>query len=66
MKIEKKLDIDTILKILWNIRDNDKFYFLEYGKDIIKSYVKQENKELIEELNLVIEQRDLALKTNKK
>ena len=31
-------DIDIILEVLWNIRDEDKFYFLEYGSDLIQQY----------------------------
>lgn len=36
--IEKQIQIT--LDILWAIKDEDKFYFMEYGKDHLRSLVK--------------------------
>jgi hypothetical protein len=41
MKPRAKLELEKILDILYEIKD-DVFYFKEYGKDLISSYVKQE------------------------
>lgn len=38
---KNKLELEKILDILYKIKD-DSFYFKEYGKDIISSFVKQE------------------------
>jgi len=32
----KGREIDTILEILWKIKDDDKFYFFAYGRDALK------------------------------
>ena len=32
-------NIDIILETLWAIRDNDKFYFIAYGKEMIEDYI---------------------------
>lgn len=36
-----KLDVNQVLEILWKIRDNDKFYFIAYGKQMIENIIKQ-------------------------
>lgn len=41
MKTRPKLELEKILDILYKIKD-DVFYFKEYGKDLISSYIKQE------------------------
>jgi hypothetical protein len=41
-KITHELEIEVILKILWALKDDDKFYFMTYGKEIISRLVKQE------------------------
>jgi hypothetical protein len=41
MKKRPKLELGKILDILYEIKD-DVFYFKEYGKDLISSYIKQE------------------------
>jgi hypothetical protein len=40
-----KLELDLIIEILYKLR-KDEFYFKSYGKDILKSYIKQEVKKL--------------------
>jgi len=44
-------DIDSMLKKLWSIRNDDEFYFFTYGKDWIETLVKQKkvNPELTED-----------------
>ena len=42
-KKEKKIELDKIVDILSKIKDDD-FYFKNYAKDIINSYIKQEQK----------------------
>ena len=36
---EVKHEINIILETLWAIRDNDKFYFMAYGKEMIENYI---------------------------
>lgn len=36
---EVKHEIDIILETLWAIKDNDKFYFITYGKEMIENYI---------------------------
>jgi hypothetical protein len=55
MKKRPKLELGKILDILYEIKD-DVFYFKEYGKDLISSYIKQEqdkNKYSEEEVKLI-------------
>lgn len=35
---DRNKQVDTILRILWAIRNDDSFYFFEYGKDILNRY----------------------------
>ena len=37
-------EINIILETLWAIRDNDKFYFMAYGKEMIENYIEQQIK----------------------
>ena len=39
-------NINIILKTLWAIRDNDKFYFMSYGKEMIENYIDQRLSEI--------------------
>ena len=32
------MKIETILNILWSMKDEDRFYFMTYGKDLIQDY----------------------------
>ena len=32
-------NINIILETLWAIRNNDKFYFMTYGKELIENYI---------------------------
>ena len=32
-------ETNIILETLWAIRDNDKFYFMAYGKEMIENYI---------------------------
>ncbi len=38
-------NIDIILETLWAIRDNDKFYFIAYGKELIEQYITNKIKQ---------------------
>lgn len=51
---DREKQVDTILRILWAIRNDDNYYFFEYGKDILNRYFddcKKEAKELVKDLN---------------
>ena len=37
----KGKEIETILDILWAIKNDDKHYFYSYGRDCLKSLVKE-------------------------
>jgi len=37
-------EIDIILETLWAIKDNDKFYFMAYGKELIENYITNKTK----------------------
>ena len=39
--INHNINVDTILKCLWAIRDKDQFYFIAYGKEMIEKYITQ-------------------------
>ena len=39
-------NINIILETLWAIRDNDKFYFMLYGKEMIENYIDQRLSEI--------------------
>lgn len=45
---DRDKQVDTILRILWAIRNDDSFYFFEYGKDILNRYFDECRKENIE------------------
>ncbi len=36
----KGKDIDSVLEVLWSIKNEDKFYFKEYGKAYIEELIK--------------------------
>jgi hypothetical protein len=38
-----KLELDKIIELLYKL-SKDEFYFKSYAKDILKSYIKQETK----------------------
>ena len=40
-KINHEINVEVILKCLWAIKDNDQFYFMSYGKDMIENCIKQ-------------------------
>ena len=42
---EVKDEINIILETLWAIRDNDKFYFMAYGKEMIENYITNNTKQ---------------------
>jgi hypothetical protein len=57
MKKRPKLELEKILDILYKTKD-DVFYFKEYGKDLISSFVQQEqdkNKYSEEEVEILLE-----------
>ena len=39
-------NIDIILETLWVIREDDKFYFMSYGKEMIENYIDQRLSEI--------------------
>ena len=39
MEEESINETNIILETLWAIRDNDKFYFIAYGKEMIENYI---------------------------
>ena len=38
-------NIDIILETLWAIREDDKFYFMAYGKEMIENYITIKTKQ---------------------
>ena len=42
--MSKEKEIKTILEVLWNIKDNDKFYFEAYGTEMIENILNSKNK----------------------
>lgn len=44
---DRQKQVDTILRILWAIRNDDSYYFFEYGKDILNRYFNDCRKENI-------------------
>ena len=43
-KLNFKRDIEGTLKALWAIRNEDQFYFMSYGEDLIKSLLRSNTK----------------------
>lgn len=43
---EVKHEINIILETLWAIREDDKFYFIAYGKEMIENYIDQRLSEI--------------------
>lgn len=41
-----EINIDIILETLWAIREDDKFYFMSYGKEMIENYIDQRLSEI--------------------
>jgi hypothetical protein len=39
-------EINIILETLWAIREDDKFYFMSYGKEMIENYIDQRLSEI--------------------
>ena len=37
-------EIEKALELLWSIKDGDKFYFMEYGADYLKTLIKEATK----------------------
>lgn len=46
MEQESINEIDIILETLWAIREDDKFYFMSYGKELIENYIEQRLSEI--------------------
>lgn len=38
-------NINIILETLWAIREDDKFYFMAYGKEMIENYITNKIKQ---------------------
>ena len=49
--INHDINVDIILKCLWAIKDNDKFYFFAYGKEMIDNCIKQKSKSTLNKTN---------------
>jgi hypothetical protein len=45
MEEESINEINIILETLWAIKDNDKFYFMSYGKEMIEDYITNKIKQ---------------------
>lgn len=63
---DKDKQLETILKILWTIRNDSEFYFFAYGKDIIERYLEdhqKENKELIKHLQSLVDNKNALIQT---
>jgi len=39
-------EINIILETLWAIREDDKFYFMAYGKEMIENHIEQRLSEI--------------------
>jgi hypothetical protein len=48
--ISHDLNVDVILKCLWSLRENDKFYFNSYGKEMIENCINQRLQKKLEEI----------------
>lgn len=44
-KMKNKYDIDTLLKVLWVLKTEDKFYFMTYGRDMLGRLIQQVREE---------------------
>ena len=65
-KGDKDKQLETILKILYAIRNDSEFYFFEYGRDIINRYLsdnQKENTELIEHLKSLVDNKNALIET---
>ena len=40
-----EININIILETLWAIREDDKFYFMAYGKEMIENYITNKTKQ---------------------
>ena len=40
-----EINIEIILETLWAIREDDKFYFMAYGKEVIENYITNKTKQ---------------------
>ena len=38
-------EINIILETLWAIKEDDKFYFMAYGKEMIENYITNKTKQ---------------------
>ena len=38
-------EINIILETLWAIKEDDKFYFMAYGKELIENYITNKTKQ---------------------
>jgi hypothetical protein len=52
----RKLELDKIVDILSKIKGDD-FYFRSYAKDIIDSYINQQNEKILDFLHSEITER---------
>jgi hypothetical protein len=40
-----EINIEIILETLWAIREDEKFYFMAYGKEMIENYITNKTKQ---------------------
>ena len=60
--LSHEINIETILKVLWAIKDKDQFYFINYGKELFENLVKQKpyrKKDMIDFYNFIKEECDV-------
>lgn len=61
--LNHEINIETILKVLWAIKDKDQYYFVNYGKELFDNLIKQKpyrKKDLIEFYEFIKKECDIV------
>jgi len=61
--LNHEINIETILKVLWAIKDKDQFYFVNYGKELFENLIKQKpyrKKDLIDFYEFIKKECDVT------
>lgn len=61
--LNHEINIETILKVLWAIKDKDQYYFVNYGKELFDNLIKQKpyrKKDLIEFYEFIKRECDIV------
>ena len=61
--LNHEINIETILKVLWAIKDKDQFYFVTYGKELFDNLIKQKpyrKKDLIDFYEFIKKECDIV------